>query len=483
MKEIEFDLVIVGNGPTAIHFIDEFLSLKKNKKLKIAHINSDKNRDLNIDRLPNIDLYLNQSSYTWKYLDSSSHLNNKEDIFYNFNSLFIGGLSRYWGAGISELNEKDLGVNLNLQNFYIKLQKYINVFNVINNPLDKKLFRTNTIKSDKQYSLKNPFNSIGTKITFGFAKKALYTKNNKKLDVKACNLCGGCNTYCFNNSIYNSANHFNPVESNDLKVFYNSTLESFEKNDEIYKLNIIQDNKKKEIFAKKLILACGTVNTSKLILNYLHNSNIKIKSTPLLHNPVIRSVFLSFKIKPHDQPAGINIAFSDDNELYTTIMFGSDISTSDLLSFLPLKNNFIKILINKIKKFIVVTLTFFPSELSSTYIQFNGKNFTFKNSSKYNFLHFMYRMKSTFFQFIINFMFPIFVQKLKDGSDLHHGGSFPIGSSSNINTNSNCELINHSGLFVIDGSWLPRISSKPHTYSLMANSRRVANIIFNKIIL
>ena len=48
-------------------------------------------------------------------------------------------------------------------------------------------------------------------------------------------------------------------------------------------------------------------------------------------------------------------------------------------------------------------------------------------------------------------------------------------------TNSSCELVGHRNIFIIDGSWMPRMSEKFHTLTLMANAARVADKLASRV--
>ena len=77
-------------------------------------------------------------------------------------------------------------------------------------------------------------------------------------------------------------------------------------------------------------------------------------------------------------------------------------------------------------------------------------------------------------------LMPKILSKMLPGSDLHLGSTFPIGDKKYLNVSENCELNGMSNLFIIDGSWMPLIPEKPHTFTLMANAIRVADYIKKK---
>lgn len=79
-----------------------------------------------------------------------------------------------------------------------------------------------------------------------------------------------------------------------------------------------------------------------------------------------------------------------------------------------------------------------------------------------------------------DFKLPIFFSYQKNGSDLHHGGTFPVGKRANFNVSEHCELNGHPNLFLIDGSWVRKVPEKPITFTLIANSYRIADYLSRK---
>ena len=477
MQNNIFDLILVGNGPSGINFLSTLDEINHN--LNVAHINSNIIDDSHqIDPFKNLAFNSNQANYTWKYLNKTK-VPDDDEGFFNYVVFNTGGLSSAWGAGCCQYTNDDIGMNIDLTPYYLELDSDIEIINYANNDLDMYLgdfSRFKKILSIKYFQ--SPFKTI----KYGYAMKAIYSKAHITKNVKGCNLCEGCNVYCFNNSIYNAGSNYKNLSSNSLKKIENSYVLSVEKKGKFYftKIKNFKNKKTQILKCTKLVFAAGTINTTKILLKYLHTIDATISSRPVKHNEVIRGVFFNlYRHKKIAQPVGTDIANTNFNKLssYTTIVFGSHVACSDLLSILPFKNFLLVKLLKKIKKYLIFTLTFYPSETSTTSIQLNKLNkFKFESKGK-NIFYLIYSLSPFILSSILNLIIPIFFQKLKPGSDLHHGGTFPIGKLANINTSEYCELNNHPNLYIIDGSWLPRIPEKPHTYTLMANARRIAKHI------
>ena len=88
----------------------------------------------------------------------------------------------------------------------------------------------------------------------------------------------------------NANNYFNKIGKNKNIKFHNLVVQNISKNDGLYQLNCIDcKNKKKVLKAKKIVLACGTLISTKLISDFLdYKEPIRI-----YHHPMIFSSFIS----------------------------------------------------------------------------------------------------------------------------------------------------------------------------------------------
>ncbi|ACS61280.1 MULTISPECIES: GMC oxidoreductase [Rhizobium] len=61
------------------------------------------------------------------------------------------------------------------------------------------------------------------------------------------------------------------------------------------------------------------------------------------------------------------------------------------------------------------------------------------------------------------------------GIDAHFAGTLPMGAAGPFGTSSDGDMNLHPGLYVVDGSILPDLSSKYVTMTIMANADRIAH--------
>jgi choline dehydrogenase-like flavoprotein len=69
------------------------------------------------------------------------------------------------------------------------------------------------------------------------------------------------------------------------------------------------------------------------------------------------------------------------------------------------------------------------------------------------------------------------------GSDIHYSGSFPMNKKPvRGQTTSDGEVFGAKGLHIIDAACLPRLYSKPHTLTMMANADRISRSLLKKLL-
>ncbi len=68
------------------------------------------------------------------------------------------------------------------------------------------------------------------------------------------------------------------------------------------------------------------------------------------------------------------------------------------------------------------------------------------------------------------------------GASIHYGGTFPMSAQeSRLSVTPSCRLREARGVYLVDGSVLPRLPAKPLTFTLMANADRVARAVLDDL--
>ena len=472
--EKNYKIIVVGSGLPSLNFIDSFL--KKNKKIDV--ISPDFDEELDESNVFNNHLFeIFPTPEIKKRVEKVKNyfISNNLQVDKNckiLGSLEFGGLSNYWGLQVDKDIIEDIKhlkkstVKSIKHHFYnlLKSSGFIGEFK-----LSKKLKFKNDYEipekledlikqKDKNYSL--------TKSILAF-----FTNSKKKVklgDIKE------------KKSKFISSNFFKKsLKSKNIK-FHNYYVEKIYK--ERNKIILLCKNSKgrKKFIADKVVLGCGTIVTTKLILDFLKiNKEVRIK-----HHPRLLSAFLS-KIKiPSTMdftPSLLQIKNKKKNDRYIAdIRPGNSIITDaiiDLYKFLlPLK-----FFINHIKEYLIFSNILLDSKYSDLYMKVE-KNSVTKIYSKNQPISFELKKKNkNIFRFLLKnkIIYPIYKTSFPGtGAEYHYFGTIPINSSkSKLSVNENCQLKSNPNIYIVDGSVFDFRVNKYPLALIMANARRIGNNI------
>ena len=165
-------------------------------------------------------------------------------------------------------------------------------------------------------------------------------------------------------------------------IFHNFYLEKIKKHGKKFKL-ICRNNKKKRIFiVNKVILAAGTIATTKIIIDYL---NIK-KEVKVYHHPRLIVAYLAKK------PINLNLKFTPsllqiigklEKSSFSFDLRPGNSSIINSITDLSILFYPLKLLLNIIKKRIIFSNILLSSKNSNVYLKKNKENFDIytKNST------------------------------------------------------------------------------------------------------
>lgn len=436
------------------------------------------------------------------YKDIEEDLKISEKIKFDI-SHSVGGLSNVWGANVTGLSKNDIENYHYEDNLSDQLNKITTIFPIsgLKDDLDSDIpynlnynkiplkygFQAQTLinlyNENKKYFKKNNFR-------FGYAKLAIRTSD--EIIDNNCKNSGlemfGCNQ----NSIFNSTFFINKYRK-DLNLLENTLVQSIEcKDDKVFL--ICKDKKKKfNLEFDKLIVATGTINTSKLVLKLLS----KYKKKSLIIKDSRKYFFLYFtlfKSKKNEEKNTIGLSQIFMQTEIKKHTFHLQLYHSTLLlkkTILNLTNKYIGKFILKyfdfILKRLMIGVVYFPEEVSHhmkmEYVEKNkkfllnvskNKNYSFRyiTSIYFNLTKFFFKLKS--------FPLPIFI-KTKIGGSQHFGASLPMRSRpSEGETNLDGSLYGFKNIYIADTSSLSRIPSTPPTFIAMSNAYRISKKIISR---
>ena len=438
------DIIVVGSGPSGTNF--SFSALEIGKKILMidqGYTNKEK-KNLNIQNK-----YFHPRLIDPKnsFINKNFKLKNKivEKNFSSVGSLAIGGLSNVWGGGYWEKMKTG-----NKNNDY---KRFLN-----------KNFRIYTS------------NKRDTHILTKYLNK---NKNNSDLEYRTTKLI----SYKNKSKIYNSKDIINDLKKfPNFKYKNNSFIETI---DFINGYYVLTDDNKQKYKCKKLILACGTLGSTRLVLKLKNLKQIKQR---LYHN--ISYGFLGFlkkKIKYQEQKkhvASSVIIFKDSN--YNCKVSGSigryNLEFAKLINIkYPIIGPFINSILSFFKNRIIIGNLFFPSEFSNSEIFLDtNNNLNIHGKLNNKLIKLNNKLIKVFFKSNLSF-YKIYFQILPLGSDAHYSSTISQNSSVvGLKTNKNGELNKYRNLYIVDGSILSskHLSLFP-TFSIMQKSYELAKKILN----
>ena len=478
---MHFNLVVIGSGLSSLSFIDsyleknkaidvispEFRKVKNNYKSENSHLYNDKN-------LPPQMKY-NENNIKDYFSFNNFIVNKNANIM---GSLEFGGLSNYWGLQIDQNIFSDIKClskinNLKLQKSFIEIAKkvkflgrfkikgeeYINDFkidNLFNNLLKKK--KINNFKI--------------TKPILAISKKKLDSEKNIDLNL-------------INESVnkITAKNYYKKFLKKKKINFHNYVVKKiFLKNKKIGL--ICENNKKKKIFyAKKIVFGCGTLVTTRLIMDFLKiEKEVKIKEHPRLISMFFSKYrienYLDFmpsqlQIRNDSKGKSFLVDFRPGNKLII------DSVTKIYKFLLPFK-----FLLNFLKNYMIFSNILLDSKYSNVFIKLkkNSKTFIYSKNSKslQSSLIFKNIQKKIFTMLCREkLIYPIYKNSYSNhGSAYHYFGTIPIsGRKSKMSVNDLCQLNNFKNIYIIDGSVFDFKINKYPLGVIMANARRVAKEI------
>ena len=463
-----YDILVIGTGLSSLTFIESYL--EKNKKIDVISFKKNKKKFSQINNKHIFKILPPQMIGEEKQVKDYFSLNKisvnaKTKIF---GSLEFGGLSNYWGLQIDKNIFDDISYLSKLTQKKIK-KSFIEIF------------QKNNLLGKVNKSIKNPFlkNDYIDK-TILRENKQLFSDEPILAFQKKINFKNKINLNQINekNDKFTPTNFFKKkLKKNKIK-FHNYFLEKIKDHKQGIALYCSNGQVKKIFITKKLILGCGTLITTKLIMDYLNiSSEIKVN-----HHPRLFSVYFSKKKWSNNmdfQPSHFHLKSKKNPSLFTAdFRPGNKIIIDAVVKFKIVLKPF-KFLLNLIREHLIFSNIFLNPKFANLYLK-KRENFYEVYSKKKNYKKLFQKTGKTIFKYLMNTkkILPFYINYFPGfGADFHYFGTIPMGKTSNLSVNEKCQLRGNKKIFIIDGSILNFKKNKYPLGLIMANSRRVAKEI------
>jgi len=515
----KFDVIIIGSGPAGVSAA--FPLLERGLKVLMvdggmkSKITLPKNKYLEERRNdPSLnDWIIGNDFYALNHLDAASPKLRTPNLAYVFNefeeknhivknnfdvigSLATGGLSNAWGCGVAKYSPQEFpdipfsyqDLNLSYERIARRiglsggsddaLSEYFGLDSLQNKPIE--------LDVHHQYLLDNynKHSKLSKSDYFRLGRSRLAVSSIDINGRLGCNHLGNCMWGCSRKSLYNAS-----FELQDLFKFPNFSMECGFIVSKLTKKGVlwqVHGDFEKEIFARKIILAAGTIATSRIALNSLGLYDFKL---PLLHSPTATFLlwlprFLGGARSDHfalGQLAFV-ISLPDGINAYGANLSTNGILTSEFIRKAPLnKRNALPLLTNILSSCVLGNL-FLPSSLSKGYVLLKSNNdLIVEGSFDERLGSIMQKLKKIIRNSNLKlgaFLIPGSFQIGRPGADIHYSGTIPMKKNPSIGEcDKNGEVNRLKGVYITDGACLPYLSEKPHTLTIMANADRIGRYI------
>ena len=420
----------------------------------------------------------------------------KSDNFETMMSFAKGGLANAWGAGVYRFNQADLQAfpftEEALTPYYDELTKHIGIsgqaddlsqdFGTDENllkPLNLSSFATDFF--DKYNNNKDYFHSRDIRI--GRPRLAVLTEEHNGRGAFQYDNMEFFKPY--NKAVYNPVYTLNELQYEENFHYQSGYLVTnyidCEDHVEVLAKNLATDQL--ETFkAKKLILAAGALNSTKLVLKSNNDTDTKL---PILDNPMVCIPMIDIrkiggKLDQDDTPvAQVNLTYNGIPEMgaiQASIYGSTGPLRSDVTFGFPLSVSTNLLLTKYLAPAVGVVMVFYPGIFSAN----NTIKLTVDNELTVDYPDINVEKKAE--RVIMKAIrkmgylsFEALIQYPKIGNSLHYGGTLPMRKDpKKYQTDSDGLLFGSRHVYVADGACFSSLPAKNLTLTIMANAMRIA---------
>lgn len=523
----EFDIIIVGSGPAGISAAFPLVE----SGLRVLMVDGGERPDV---QLPEKDFLSARTGdfEQWKWMIGESYYalqmrdavspklrvpshafafngferNNKIEgkNFITVGSLATGGLSNSWGCGVACYSAAEIAAfpfpASELELSYANVSQRMGISGKVDDdmsdyfgldeysqlPISMDMLHTHlSIAYSKQ---RKKLNSQG----FRLGRSRVAALSEDAADRQACNLSGNCLWGCRRHSLYSAADDLPNLRKH--KNF--SELSGF------FVENILRldgywcvegrsslDKKRKSISAKKIILAAGTLATTRIVLNALNYKH----SVPVLSCPTAAFLLWMPRMLGAQRRSGFGLgqlsfalALNGDVTAFGSTFATTGIPISEFVRHVPMGRRYGIDLLRELLSSCVVGNLFLPGYLTAAEAKL-GANSSLSISGDYKpdvvalMAEARKKLRKAYWS-MEAVLLPGSYTVGRPGGDIHYAGTLPMRKHPVLGQTSQLgEVVGLEGVYVVDGACLPVLSEKSHTLTIMANADRIGRQISKRM--
>lgn len=518
MSEEVFDVIIVGSGPAGVSAA--FPLLEAGLKVLMADggrtpsvlppespFMDSRRADADqwkwmvgpeFQALRNLDAVspkLRVPTHAYAFEDFSSRNKVASDGFVVVGSLATGGLSRAWGCGVATLDASELsafpfaaqelarsyetvvrrigvsGANADDMSGYFGLDPWAQPALAMDD-IHERAFR---LYKEKKQAL--------TALDFRLGRSRVAALSLDMGARKACNLSGNCLYGCHRKSLYTASDELEALAQHPNFRHAKGFVVDEVACDNNHGVRVMGQSQGRlaTLRAKKLILAAGTIATTRMALQALKfDQRVPLQSCPtaafLLWAPRFlgrarRNEFglgqLSFALGVEEGIGGFGSTFST-----------TGIPMTEFVSHMPLRKRYGIDVLRSLLSSCLAGNIFLPGHLSDATAGL-GADGSLRITGGYSdrvapLLGIAHRKLRAAYGKLGLMMMPTSFTAGRPGGDIHYAGTLPMRSNPAVGqTSADGALAGTEGIFIVDGACLSDLSEKSHTLTIMANADRI----------
>jgi choline dehydrogenase-like flavoprotein len=423
-----------------------------------------------------------------------------EEGFRAIGSLARGGLSNAWGCGVAQLSSDELAelpfAASEMRASYARVSQRIGISGRNDDDM------ADYFGNDKFLQSPIPMDELHTRLLHQYEKRRVklrahgFKLGRSRLaalsadvsDRQACNLSGNCLFGCSRGTLY-SAMHDLP----SLRKHANFTelsgflVDGLNRDNDGWRVTVKTGGhgERRSFSADKVILAAGTLATTRLVLNALNQR----QSLPMLSNPTAAFMLWLPSMLGAKRLPGFGLGqLSFATDLRDGISaFGSTFSTTGILiseftRHIPMSRRYGVDLSKGLLSSCVVGNLFLPGQLTNARVRIDGGGSLIVSGAYGDSVAPLMdearkKLRKAYWS-IGALLLPSSYTVGIPGGDIHYAGTLPMRDKPALGETSPFgEVKGMDGVYVVDGACLPTLPAKSHTLTIMANADRIGRAI------
>lgn len=515
----DFDVIIVGSGPAGVSSAFPLVEAG----LKVLMVDGGKRPDIQPPEMDFLSARINDAGQ-WKWMvgkdfhalkmrdavspklrvpshafafdgfERSNKIEGKD--FISVGSLATGGLSNSWGCGVARFSATEIAKfpfsASELELSYRRVSQRMGISGRANDDLSDyfgldeeaqpaiPMDVLHTHLSQHYLNHRKKLNSQGFRL--GRSRVAVLSEDMSGR--QACNLSGNCLWGCQRHSLYSAVDDLPELyKYENFTKISGFVVDDLTRCDRYWNVSG-QDtsvNERKTITASKVVLAAGTLATTRIVLKALdYRDTVPVLSCPtaafLLWLPRLLGAArlpgfglgqLSFALALHDNITAFGSTFAT-----------TGIPLSEFARHVPLRRRYSIDLLRGLLSSCVVGNIFLPGHLTVAGAKL-GRDESLVISGKYGdevtpLMDEAAKKVRKAYWSLGGMLLPGSFTVGRPGGDIHYAGTLPMRESSVVGETSPLgEVKGMEGVYVVDGACLPVLPEKSHTLTIMANADRI----------